>query len=111
MRYLFCWSVTYAYSLFIAGISLLPLAQPRAELPFLDKFVHGLMYCLLAFLVVNTLSLSRKATMFFTSFFYAFGLGLLLEIIQFFLPYRSFEITDILVNALGSMVGSLFRVR
>ena len=111
MRYFFSWSIIYAYSAFVIGVSLIPVPPQPPGLPFLDKVIHGLMYWLLAFLVINTLSQSRKKTMFLISFFYAFGLGYLLEVIQIFLPYRSFETMDIAVNALGSLVGSLLRVR
>lgn len=98
--------------MFIIGVSLIPVQPPqKLDFLFLDKIVHALMYWLLAFLVINTLALSRKQTMFFVSFFYCFGLGFLIELVQFFLPYRSFEAMDILVNALGSLAGSLLRLQ
>jgi len=112
MRYLFCWPTAYIYSLFVIAISVVPIQQPpQLEGFFLDKVIHGFMYWLLAFLVVNTLSPSRVKQFFFIGFFYAFGLGCLTEFIQLFLPYRSFEAADLLVNAFGSLAGSWLRVR
>jgi VanZ family protein len=37
-------------------------------------------------------------------------LGFVIEIIQLFLPYRSFEAGDLLVNGAGSFLGCLFKI-
>lgn len=82
---------------------------PQITFPFFDKIVHLLIYCLLSFIVVNTLRLQGKTRIYFFSFSYAFSLGLLLEFIQFFLPYRVFELGDIFFNFLGSILGCFLR--
>lgn len=111
MRYIFCWPTACTYSLFIIIMSLIPVEQPPAvEFPFLDKVIHGILYWLLAFIVANTLARRRKNRIVFISFIYSFGLGCLIECIQFFLPYRSFEGADIMVNGLGSLLGSFIRL-
>lgn len=104
--YFFSWFTIYTYSLFISFFSLFPSKNlPQITFPFFDKIVHLLIYCLLSFIVVNTLRLQGKTRIYFFSFSYAFSLGLLLEFIQFFLPYRVFELGDIFFNFLGSILG------
>ena len=106
MRYLFSWYTTYIYSFLVIVVASLPVGLPPQLLfPFQDKVIHSLIYFLLAFLAVNTFSRKRIGNPKICSFFYAFFLGLFAELVQYFLPYRSFELWDILANLLGSFLG------
>lgn len=108
MRYLFSWYTTYIYSFLIIVAASLPVRfPPQLLFPFQDKIIHVLIYFLLAFLTVNTFSRKRIGNPKICSFFYAFSLGLFAEIVQYFIPYRSFELWDILANFLGSFLGVL----
>ncbi len=108
MRYLFSWCTTYSYSFLIIVVTSLPVEfPPQLLFPLQDKAVHVLTYFLLAFLAVNTFSRKKINNPKICSFFYAFSLGLFVEIVQYFLPYRSFEFWDILANLLGSFLGIL----
>ena len=108
MRYLFSWYTTYSYSFLIIVVASLPIrVRPQLLFPFQDKVVHALIYFLLAYLAVNTFSRRRISNPKICSFFYAFSLGLFTEIVQYFLPYRSFEFGDILANLFGSLLGVL----
>jgi len=107
MRYLFSWPTIRVYSFFIIVISVLPVKPPQLFFPFQDKVIHGLIYGLLSFLAANTFSRKKINNPKTCSFFYAFSLGLFVEIIQYFLPLRSFEFRDILANLLGSFLGVL----
>ena len=111
MRYLFSWYTAYAYSLFIIVLSVIPVEPPpQLVFPLFDKVLHCLAYTILSFVVVNVSyrkSINRPR---FFSFSYAFTLGLLIEIVQFFLPFRQFEAGDIACNFLGSIVGCLIKI-
>lgn len=107
MRYLFSRSTIYVYSFFIIVISALPVKSPQLLFPFQDKAAHVLVYFSLAFLAVNTSSRKKINNPKICSFFYVFSLGLFVEIVQYFLPLRSFEFRDVLANLLGSFLGIL----
>jgi len=108
MRYLFSWYATHIYSFLIIVVSFFPVKfPPQLLFPFQDKLIHLLLYFLLAFLAVNTFRRKGIGNPKVCSFFYAFFLGLFAEVIQYFLPYRSFELGDILANLLGSFLGVL----
>ncbi|MDP8289448.1 MAG: VanZ family protein [Candidatus Susulua stagnicola] len=108
MRYLFSWYTTYSYSFFVVAIALLPVKfPPQLLFPFQDKVIHGLIYFLLAFLVVNTFLRKKISSFKKYGFIYVFCLGLVTETMQYFLPYRSFELGDILANSIGGLLGIL----
>jgi VanZ family protein len=75
-----------------------------------DKLIHFLIYLLLAFILVNTLIIEEKHHPYLGGVLYAFTLGLVIESLQFFIPYRSFEIKDIFFNLLGSITGISLRI-
>ena len=111
IRYLFSWPVIYIYSFFIIAISVLPVKiSPRLAFPFYDKIIHGLIYCLFSFLVVNTFSRKKISRFKLCTLFFAFFLGLFIEIGQHFLSFRGFEAGDIFANILGSVLGCLLLV-
>jgi len=108
MRYLFSWYTTSIYSFLVIVVALVPVKfPPQVLFSFQDKIIHALIYFLLAFLAVNTFWRKKIANPKICSFFYAFSLGLFMELVQHFLPYRSFELGDILANLLGSLLGVL----
>ncbi len=74
---------------------------PETEAPeYTDKIVHIIMYIFCAgafyFIGIKRFVLS------------AISYGILLEIIQYFLPWRSFSIADIIANTIGAMLFLLF---
>lgn len=110
MHYVFSWPVVFLYSSYIIFISVIPLKIPELLIsPYSDKILHFLAYAVLSFIVVNTFKIKNEAARRMYSFFYSFGLGLFLEFIQFFLPYRSFEVTDIAVNLMASLLGCFLK--
>ena len=110
-RYLFSWPVIYIYFSFIIVISFFPVkVSPRLLFSFQDKIIHCLIYCLFSFLAVNTFSRKKISCFKLRALFFAFFLGLFIEIGQYFLPFRSFEAGDIFANLLGSILGCLLLV-
>lgn len=103
---LFSQFTLYSLSLVIAVLSLLPIAgPPPVAFTFLDKLIHLIFYLLLSFTAVNTFILAGLNKPRQKAFFYAFSLGLLLEVGQHYLPFRSFELADIAANLSGSLIG------
>lgn len=97
-----------AYIFFIIFLSFFPVPRLAHKVSSLDKSVHFFIYGGFSFLMVNTLVRPRKSQAVILTLFFAFFLGLIIEIGQFFLSYRSFEGGDILCNFLGSLAGILF---
>ncbi|MFO8053375.1 MAG: VanZ family protein [Candidatus Omnitrophota bacterium] len=111
MQYLFSKTTIACYALLIAVFSFVPFrAHSGLFFPRYDYFFHGITYFLLSFLLVNGLALNKKRNPYFYGFVYSFLYGFFIEIIQFFLPFRSFETKDILINLIGALLGCLIRV-
>lgn len=104
MKHIFSRINVGIYTLFVLFISVIPV-KPGGSVPFLDKIAHFFIYFLLSFLIVNTLFLGKSRHPYLYGFSYAFVLGLIIECAQFFLPYRSFELSDLACNFLGCSAG------
>jgi VanZ family protein len=76
----------------------------------LDKIIHFLIYLTFSFLISNTLAFNRQKHSHLKGFLYTFSIGLAMEVVQYFLPYRSFETADIFSNALGALLGTFIRI-
>ncbi|MFH1504542.1 MAG: VanZ family protein [Candidatus Omnitrophota bacterium] len=110
IRYIFSWYLLGFGTCAIVILSILPFEVSEPAFSFADKIFHFLIYAGFSFISVNIFSLKQKKKPRLYSFLYAFSLGLLMEIVQFFLPYRSFEIGDIFSNFLGSAIGCFLRI-
>lgn len=103
MRQTIIKTVFIAYCLALAAASLYPLpAPPVTDLP-LDKIFHAFAYLLLAMLR----GLSTRTSGVLKVFLFTVIFGCILEGIQYFLPFRSFDLTDIGCNIAGALVGSM----
>lgn len=106
MNYLFSHYTVIGYSLFIMAVSLLPVKAPeRLNFVFADKFLHLIMYGLFSFLFINFLYIKRIPNPYIKSFLVIFCFGVIIEVIQYFLPFRNFEIWDIAFNMAGWFTG------
>ncbi len=90
---------------FIAGGSLTAIPPLKIEIPNLDKAIHVLLYIPLGFL----LSFLKIFSGFFLNFFLPLGFGSLygaiLELLQHFVPGRTFSWGDEIANILGVGIG------
>jgi len=94
------------FGVFLTGLmpgNEFPVAPP---IPHLDKMAHFLIYLLLAFVLEQIFIAKPKAL-----FIKAFAVGLIIEILQIQIPFRSFEVADLLANALGAFTGILLSAR
>ena len=67
-----------------------------------DKLVHFALFLILGVLTIRSYSPTKK--LFFVTLIY----GSLMEIIQYLIPYRSFDIFDLLANLLASQFHFLY---
>lgn len=81
---------------------------PKTDVPSADKIVHTIMYfSITGMLMLNQTSYFRnqitKVQLYF-AFLFSVGFGILMEIIQYFLPWRSGSIYDLIANTLGVVI-------
>lgn len=97
-------SIIWAAIMMIAcTINLQSNEPPKIEIPYLDKIVHFGIYAILGFLLTIEPKITNLKALIICACY-----GLLIEIIQIFLPWRSFEVADIIADTLGAAVGIWF---
>lgn len=106
-------------------ISVVLLTLPGTAFPeenwfdkiWLDKWVHIGMFALLAVLWcvawrLNNLTSEKFRTVFITIGVACLAYGIVMEFVQkFFIPYRSFDLGDIIADAVGSAAGVIYSTR
>ncbi|WP_290648994.1 VanZ family protein [Aquisalimonas sp.] len=95
------WLWLLAMTFIVIG-SLIPLSIPDEALVPGDKLQHIAAYALLgllAMLAFSSLPLAAIAAVAMV------GLGVAIEVVQYFLPWRQFEWLDMAANALGVALG------
>ena len=99
-------AILLIYSLFIVAMSVLPVSGPqKLEHLGADKVVHFSFYIIFALLYVYAFAYDRFV--YVKSFVCGFSLGVSIEILQYFIPYRSFEVLDIIADGLGAAAGMI----
>ena len=79
--------------------------------PFLDKVVHFILFFIQSILITNTLyeySDRNNRIILIASIILLLLFGLIIEIQQIYLPYKTFEIMDLISNFVGVLCGSFF---
>jgi len=71
------------------------------------SFMHGIFYVILYFLFFRALNFVRKVKNFWWPLIFSFLYGLSDEIHQFFVPTRTFQLRDLLVDFTGVTLGGL----
>jgi len=88
--------VFYLYVLIILFLSFYPVP----ETPTSDKLNH-----FIAFFVYSILYRIALQKSYWSNFFTAFLLGAFIEIVQYFIPYRSGEYADLVADIFGALCG------
>lgn len=91
--------ILYGYTFVLLVLSVMPMDQAAGT----DKANHFFAYFILA--VIATVAFRKYARFYLISFAYAVIVGIFLEGVQFFIPYRSFDLRDILANVTGAGIG------
>ena len=107
---LFYWLPVFIYCLLIFIQSSYPSPIHAPDLPHTDKLVHFLGYGLLGILFFRAFGTLRFNSGVVTrlSIVSSTIYGLSDEIHQYYVPFRSADITDLLADALGSFCGVFF---
>lgn len=112
MRFKYLWPAIL-WSLVILFITLTPGDKlPEVGIFQVDKLVHFFVFGLLMFLSSYGLFRVFQERNFTTnavtvSAVYSIGLGLLVEVLQLFVPNRSFSVADVIANTIGAGIGYL----
>ena len=80
-----------------------------SSFPFLDKVVHFILFFIQSIFITNTIYEYRNRNnriLFIVSIILLLLFGLIIEIQQIYLPYRTFEIMDLIANFVGVLFGS-----
>jgi len=88
-------------------LSVIPVREGTLDVPYVDKGLHLGEYLLLAWLLVQALRVNQvlQPSYVLWAWIYATSYGLLLEVIQAMLPWRSAELGDAAANTLGAALG------
>ena len=96
-------------------VYLLIIYSPKFGLPtsfpFLDKVVHFILFFIQSIFITNTIYEYRNRNnriLLIVSIIFLVLLGVIIEIQQIYLPYRTFEIIDLISNFVGVLCGSFF---
>jgi VanZ family protein len=85
-------------------LSVIPVSGPETDMP-VDKVEHFIIYGVTAVFFYRYLRPKTiKAKAGFESVLIAAAYGAAIEVVQYFLPYRSFSMADMAANTLGAVV-------
>ena len=102
----FWWVVTGAYAIVVLVLSIIPTSGDLGP-EHIDKVAHVCMYLLFAWLLVQVIRATHatESVYLLWAWIYAFSYGLLMEVLQFFLPWRGASAMDVVMNGLGAVLG------
>jgi VanZ family protein len=88
-------------------LSVIPVSGPEIDLP-LDKIVHFVLYGLTSILLFrHFIRKTDSRSAFYKAIALASIYGAAMEVVQYFLPYRSFSLGDMAANAAGAFLACL----
>ena len=88
-------------------LSVIPASGPETDLP-LDKIVHFVLYGLTSILLFRYLiEKTNSRSAFYKAVAVASIYGAAMEVVQYFLPHRSFSLGDMAANAAGAFLACL----
>lgn len=85
------------YIIYLSYLSLKRVNVSEPPFPHFDKVAHFIAHSILTFLFLINWNQIKK------SFLQSLFIGVGIEIAQYFLPYRSFDLLDMAANCLGSL--------
>jgi len=100
------WGIVGAYAAAVFVVSVIPI-NVDVNVPYLDKGVHVCEYLLFAWLLVQAVRATRmpERDYLLWAWIYATSYGILIEIVQAMIPWRSAEVADAVANAVGAACG------
>ncbi len=110
-KLIFYWAPLAAYTVFIVVFSVRPVPEDLPDLPDIDKLYHFIAYFLLGLLwaraidSISTDSRGKKGALIAPAVI-AFLFGVLIEVVQYFIPERSADVVDAIANGAGAISGA-----
>ena len=93
--------------LMVLIVSVMPASEPKTDFP-LDKIVHFALYGLTSILLFKYfIRQTNSRIAFLKAVALASIYGAAMEVVQYFLPYRSFSLGDMAANVAGAFLGCL----
>ncbi len=101
------WLVATSYAVVVLILSIMPTGGVGASIPSLDKLVHLCEYLVFAWILVQAIRASGATAREYVlwAWIYATSYGVLMELVQLMVPWRSAELADALANAVGAAIG------
>ena len=90
-----------ALYIFIFILATIPPSEAQIGFPYMDKVIHFLAFFILAVVTLYAFEVTQIFAC--ITLIVCFGIGI--EVIQYFIPYRSFEILDIFADIIGALIG------
>ena len=100
-------SVVWGIVVLLLSVLKISLGEEIETMSYADKNLHAFLYAILAVLVCKETK-SRGYKIYLFSWLIVSIYGILVELIQIPIPYRSFEWGDVVADSLGAVVGLLF---
>jgi VanZ family protein len=107
-----------SWTIFLIAAMLTPGDKfPEADLFNLqDKVIHFICFAGLSYLWCGVglkfnLNLSSKNTLLINYLVFGFFAGIIFEFLQLYIPFRSFEIMDVIFNELGALTGLIAHLK
>ena len=95
------------WSFLVLAVSVMPVSGPKTDLP-VDKIAHFTLYGLTSILLFRYfISKTSSGNAFLKAVAVASIYGAAMEVVQYFLPYRSFSLGDMAANAAGAFLACL----
>lgn len=94
----------FALIMLVTLLSLIEIKSGPNPISGLDKVVHFFIYFSLSSYYVQMVELKKKQL--FKIILAFILMGLLIEVFQHFVPWRSFELLDLLANSCGALMGT-----
>lgn len=92
--------ITYLWMLAIVVSSAVPKLPGSGAVPYFHEFGHFFQFFVLVALFLAFFTKTKTR-----SFLYVLLFATIIEIHQYFLPWRAFELLDLLIDALGTTAG------
>ena len=102
------WISVAAYAALVTVLSVIPVAPGVVSIKHLDRVAHLCEYLVFAWLLTQALRAAPAAEALLPlvwAWIYATSYGLLMEAVQAMIPWRSAELGDAAMNALGAALG------
>lgn len=106
------WAPSSIWALVILISSLFPTSEvPTVTWPYADKVMHFGIYAVLAVLMLRGFALYNINHMqgYIFTLILGMGYGILMELVQLFVPGRQADVFDIMANTMGLACGIILR--